>query len=822
MADWKVQAASIATVAGVLTIGAVAFEGGAIEQSIRDRAAEVLAPEITGWATADIDGRDVALTGVAPSEAARALAEQRVARLFGVRGVDMSSTDLLPEQSPYEVRLVRQNGVLSLEGSAPSGPERARMVDAFTRAVPNLAYNDRLTLARGAPENGFAEALAALYPLLAAFETGAIILSDTTVSVAGEAASNEAYARLQAGLPPLPPGYAVADVAVTRPVASPYIYSAAVDDTGVVVSGFAPDPDTRNRLFGLARTAAGQAPIGDRVDLASGAPDGFAEVAADALDFLPLLVRGRVDIADRRIVVSGTAADPAAWRTLNAHLGAWAPAGYTVEADVGLPVVSPYTLTAVRAGDKVTVSGFVPTDAVLEGLKSTATKVAGLKGAVVEATLADGAPDAFAAAAGFAIQALDHLSAGTASLADRRIVIDGTAESGAELLELRALVASAAPEGFEVALTVVPPKVSPYVWSLEKTADSLVVAGYSPSEEVKTAVREASEAASEDLAVADRSQLASGLSPDIAPEAVAAFAAEQLARLDTGRVVLEDGAITLIGATGDARTAVAVRQAFETALPAGTRPSRIALDAPPALTFTIERGLDAVVLEGTVADAAARDRIAEVVRRAFGTIDVEMSLEEFPGLPADAADAAIAAVRAASLLATGTVDLSGTVLTVQGKAFTGVGATRLSTDVATDLPSGYRLDTSISVARREPPVPAAACQGIIDPLLAANALYFEPGVAAVADDSHGFLDRLAGALLRCEGIRLRIEATGDQPGQGAELGKKRATGVARFLETTGMNLNAIETAGVESLPPTTGPAGAADRRIAITVLPATP
>lgn len=695
------------------------------------------------------------------------------------------------------------------------------MVDAFTRAVPNLAYNNRLTLARGAPDRGFTEALTALYPILAEFKSATITLSDTTVTIAGEAASNEAYARMAAGLPALPPGYTIGDVAVVRPVAAPFVYSAAIGDTGVTVSGFAPDPETRNRLFGLARTAAGQSSIADGVDLASGAPDGFAEVAAAALDFLPLLANGRVDMADRRVVISGTAADPAAFRTLNAHLGAWSPAGYTVEADVGLPIVTPYTLTAVRAGDKVTVSGFVPTDAVLEGLKSTATKVAGPKGAVVEATLADGAPDAFAAAAGFALQALDHLAAGTASLADRRIVIDGTATSGGDLLELQALVASAAPEGYEIALSAVPPKVSPYVWSLEKTADSLVVAGFVPSEEARTAVREASEAASEDLAVADRSQLASGLSPDIAPEAVAAFAAEQLARLKTGRVLVEDGAVTLIGATDDARTAVAVRQAFETQLPPGTRAGRIALDAPPALTFHIERGLDAVAIEGTVADAAARDRVAEVVRRAFGTIDVEMSLEEFPGLPADAADAAVAAVRAASLLATGKVDLEGTVLTVQGKAFTGVGATRLSTDVATDLPTGYRLDTSISVARREAPVPAASCQGMIDPLLAANALYFEPGAAAVADDSHGFLDRLAAALLRCQGIRLRIEATGDAAGQGAELGKKRATGVARFLETTGMNLNAIETAGVDALPPAGG-AGTADRRIAITVLPATP
>ncbi|WP_181707132.1 BON domain-containing protein [Chthonobacter rhizosphaerae] len=820
MAGWKVQAASVTAVAAVLTVAAVAIKGGDIEESIRERAGAALAPEVTSWAGLEVNGRDVTLTGAAPTPSARELAENRVERLFGVRDVDTDDVELLPEQTPYVVRMVRQNGVLTLEGSAPSVPERARMMAAFTTAVPNLAYNDRLRLARGAPERGFAEVLQTLYPILGELKSGVITLSDTTVTIEGEAASNEAYGRLQVP-PALPAGYTLASTTVVRPIAAPFSFTAEIDPNGVAVSGYAPDPDARNRLFGLARTAAGLNPVSDRVDLASGAPDGFVETAAAAIDFLDQLATGRIDISGDRVIVSGVAADPASWRMLNAHLAAWKPAGFQVEANVGLPVVAPYTLAAVRSGDKLTVTGFVPTDAVLAGLRSEATRVAGPNNAVVEATLADGAPDGYPGAASFTIQALDHVSAGTASLADRQITISGSAATSADLLELEALVASATPEGYTVTSTVTPPVVSPFVWSLEKTEDSLVVAGFVPSEAARTAIREVAESVSGDLAVADRTQLAAGLPAGVDLEAVAAFAADQIARLDGGSVRLEGETLSLTGASTSARTAATVTSAFDQALPPAVKKGRVTVDAPAALRFTVERALDTVVISGTVADAAARDAVSETVRRSFGAVDVKMSLEEFPGLPAGATDAVVAAVHAASLLATGKVEVDGSVVTVQGKAFTGVGATRLSTDVATDLPSGYRLDASISVAKREPPVPATACQPLVDAVLATNAIRFDTGSGAIAEESHGLVDRVAAVLQRCQGVTVRVEAMSDAPGPVDMLAKERAAAVAQFFNATGIPLESIESAGVEALAPAPGPA-ASDRRIAITVRPTTP
>ncbi|WP_181701837.1 OmpA family protein [Chthonobacter albigriseus] len=829
MVRWQARAAAGILVAVALTFVALLINGGRIVDDVERKSREVLSPEVTSWASVEVDGRDVSLSGSAPTEELRRLAQERVERLFGVRSVDDSSVALLPEAAPYVVTLSRAGSALTISGSAPSGPERRRMVEGFTGAVPNAAYNDRLLLARGAPEKGFGEALARLYPILADISSGSVTLTDQSVAISGEAASNAAYDRLREGVTGLPQGFRVASIDIVRPVATPFSYSAVLDGGAVTVSGYAPDPDTRNALLGAARSAAGQRILRDTVDLASGAPDGFAAAAADALDFLSLMAAGRVDVTDKAISVSGTAATPEAYRTLLAYLDTWNPAGFVVESSIDLPLVKPFTLTVVRDGEKVTVSGFVPSSETLEAVKTAATRVAGLNGAVVEGTLANGAPDGFQAAAVFAVDLMQHLSTGAATIADTRLTIVGAAKTGADLLDVNAEVSANAPEGFEFDVRVSPPLVKPFTWSIEKGAEDVVISGFVPSEESRTVIREAAEDFAGDLGVADRTQLAGGLPAGIDLEAVAAFAADQLAGLDSGKVAFEDGKLSVAGQTKDARAAAAVTRAFDQDLPPGTTKGVVYIDAPPLLQFTIDRGLDALSIQGTIASTKVRDRVADLVARSFGRADVEMSLQEAADLPPGAEEAVIVAIRAAALLATGTVTVSGPTITVQGKAFTGVGATRLSSDIASAVPKGFRLDTSVGVARRGPDVSEGECQALLTDLLSRNAIYFETNKAEIADESHGLIDRIAQTAQRCPEAKLVVEGHTDNVGDPAanlSLSKQRADAVVALLVSTGVDATRLEALGFGADKPaadnSTPDGQARNRRIEMRVVPAAP
>lgn len=780
MVRWTLAAVAGLGAAVLVTGIALISRSGDIEADVAARTAAALSGETNSWASFTVDGRDVALTGAAPDEDLRRFAADRVERQFGVRTADLSATDLLPEAIPYVAAIIRDGGTLTLEGSAPSLPDRRRMVDGFTRAVPDLAYNDRLRLARGMPDPAWLETLAGLYPLAADLSEGRIRLEDRTISITGVAASNAAYDRLTRLAPALPPGYAFAGADVVRPRADPYVYTAVATRDAVVLSGFAPDGSVRNELFAAARTSAGRRPVVDRVDLASGAADGFADAAVAALDYLDLFAEGRIAFSGPEVSVAGRPTTPEAWRTLNAHLAAWRPAGFTVATAVDLPVVAPYTLSATRVGEQVTVTGFVPDEATADALKTAAARVAGLRGPVVETTLAAGAPQGYAAAAAFAIGLLDHLGEGTVVLSGTRISVSGAARSGAEILELDAAIASSAPAGYELQSTVTPPIARPFRWSMVRTADGIAIEGHVPSEAARTAIRDAAEEAAGDLGVADRTSLAGGAPAGVDPVAVGRFAADLLARLQAGRVQLDDATLSVSGATADALAGRAVREALAGELPAGVRLGTVSIDSPSLFQFRIERGLDAVTIDGTVSGPAMRDAVAAAAARVFGRADLEMALSEVDGLPEGAEQVALTAVRAAGLLATGTVAADGAVVQVRGKTFTGVGAARLASDLGAAIPSGFRLETSVGVARSEGPLDAPGCAAALAEVQGRNAILFDAGAAAPAADSHGLVDRLGGIALRCEGVPLTVEGAGPD-------GPARAAAVAAVLESIGVD-----------------------------------
>lgn len=798
MMRWQITVVLSAAAAVAITGAALVASGERIEADLAARATSVLAPETTSWATATVSGRDVALSGSAPSEDLREMAIDRVERVFGVRSVDSTATRLLPEQAPYVVSLTREGNALTISGSAPSLPDRRRMVAALTNAIPGLAYNDGLRLARGLPDAAYLDALSKLYPLLGELSGGTVTLTDRTVAVEGTAASNDAYGRLQHLDLGLPNGYELGRVALVRPVASPFVWSAASDGRRVTIAGVAPDADARLKLYGVVRAGARSGAVIDHVDLASGAPDGFTDVAAQAADMLDFLAFGSVEVRDRTVTITGTASTPETYRTANAYLAAFKPAGYTVDAKVDLPVVSPFTLSASKSGNNLTVTGFVPSEDVAGLVKAAAARVVGERNAVIETVVAAGAPEAFGDAAMLAFSMLENLKDGTVVLTGRKITVTGVAKSGSDLLDVEAASVSSVPQDFEVALQVTPPVVSPYVWAIEKKDDSIVITGSVPSETVRAAIRSMVEDAAGDLAVVDRTQIAAGLAPRVNLETVARFAMDELARLESGFLTLSDAKLSVLGRTSDPRLGMEVVASMDGRLPRAVQKGMVQIDFPPAFRLSIQRGLDAISIDGTAGDEAMRLRVAEAVRRAFGDADVEMNLTIMPGIPEGSADAAILAVRAASLFATGSVTIDGTTITAQGKAFTGIGAVRFSSDIAGDVPKGFRLDTSVGVAPAGPPLEGAACEAALTAVLARSAIYFESGSAVIAKDSHGLLDRLGAEAMRCKDATIVVEGHADSEG-GADaaktLSQARADAVAVFLATVGVDRARIQAKG---------------------------
>jgi hypothetical protein len=772
MLRWQGAAVAGLVAAVVLTALAVLLEAGGIENDLSDRAAVALEGEATSWATVTVDGRDVALTGAAPEQDLLDLAKVRLARIFGVRAVDDAAATLLPEESPYVVTLSREGGTVLVGGYAPSDPERKRILAHVAASLPDLATADALDLARGMPDKAFLDALSRLPPLVADLANGRVMLRDRTVSVDGEAATNDAYDRL-AGLDlALPAGYVLTPPSVVRPVASPYRLSAEMREGRVVLEGFSPDDETRSR-FADAASAGGQVPVEARVDLASGEPPGFAAAVLASVDFLDLFSSGRVSVTDRRVSISGTASSPETWRTLNSHLATFRPDGYVVDVDVGLPVVTPFVLTAIRDGGSVTVTGFAPSTAAVDDIRGVAEQVAGAGRAVVETTLAAGAPEAFPEAAAFAVRLLEHLGKGTVVVADRSISVSGIASSSGDLLELEAAIALEAPEGFPVDNAVQPPVVSPYTWSMERTADSVVIFGYVPSEAVRVAVRDAADDAAGDLAVTDRTALAAGLPEGIDLAAIAAFAAAEIALLDEGRIDLVDRTLSLDGRTADALAGRSALEAFDNQLPAGVEKGKVAVETPMPFRFRVSRNADTVIVDGAVPEVASDRRVRETIARLFGPLRAEIMLTPTDDLRPGAEGIALVALRIAAQLAEGTVTITDGDVAVDGIALTGRSRERLLADLDA-LPDGYAGRETVAPPLARPASTTAACRRDLEAATRQVRIVFNERDDAVADDSAGGVAVLAAALIGCGDVEVDLSVGDAATADPARLARRAA------------------------------------------------
>lgn len=797
MVRWQISAILGVAAAVAVTAAGLITRTADIAVDLGTRAGQVLAGEATSWASVDVRGRDLLLRGDAPSEDLRQLAIERLKRLYGVRSVDASAAGLLPEVSPYVTAFERSGASVTLTGAVPSLPDRARILGALATASPGLSVADHSVLARGAPDRApdrtYVEMLRPLYGLPALLASGSVTLSDRQLTIVGEAASNAAYDQLAALGSTLADRFTLGALDVSRPLAAPFVFSIDRDDAGVTVSGFVPDPQSRADLLDAVHEAVGPRNVFDNLDYASGAPDRFAETAGAAADYLDLLATAHISISDRTVVISGRAVTPEAFRTLNAYLETWNPVGFDLRKSIALPIVEPFTLSASKSGDRVTVSGFVPGADDRDTLREAANAVSGEREPVIETTQADGAPSGFVSAGAFAIGLLGKLDEGTATLSGSHIALSGVAASPGDLIELNAEIANP-PSGFDVSSAVTPPVVVPYVWAVTKDADQLAISGSVPSEAIRSAIGAVADATSGDLGVVDRTSLGAGLDPAIDLVAVARKALVLLGYLDEGEVRFVESVLSVTGKAADPDAGAAIERELDS-LPAGVAKGGVSVESGSAYRFFVERGLDTVTLDGDLSDEGMRGVVREAAEAAFGKADILDSMAVAGSVPPTARDAALLAVRAASLLAKGNVTVEGNVIAVEGSAFTGVGASRLPSELSTGVPPGFKLEVSVDAMPAEPPLEPAACGTAIGSVLARVPVHFEEGAAAIAAGSRGVVDRLGALALRCPAARFAVTATVADAASAAALAVARAGAVAAALADVGVDPARLTTAG---------------------------
>ena len=208
----------------------------------------------------------------------------------------------------------------------------------------------------------------------------------------------------------------------------------------------------------------------------------------------------------------------------------------------------PYSWSATRLGQTVSLSGFVPDEATaIANVAAASTAHPGLR---IEdrQQLAFGAPTGFDAMTQAVLAELPKLASGKIALDDARFCIEGTAATPDAFLTLKTAVDRLPKAGFQpVDCPLEPPVVAPYAWNAERRADGTIgVSGYYPSDAVRAQVLALLRRSFPDAAgIADATKPALG--------APAAFVARvtraigELSRLRSGKVELSGDSYAISG-----------------------------------------------------------------------------------------------------------------------------------------------------------------------------------------------------------------------------------------------------------------------------------
>ncbi len=533
-----------------LTILTVFFQADTIRDDLVSRVEATLISHDIDWADIEVDGRDVVLTGLAPTRAQRPAAIGLVRGINGVRSV-VSRLETAEPVSPYVWSAERRGQQILLQGYMPDPAKLSIIAEKAAGLFPDYEIDNRMQLADGVddtPDEGWTGAALFALDNLALLKQGKVRLSDFSLVIEGAASDERGYQTISEafrGGVGVPDGYILSN-RITLPVVSPYRMVITLDKKNIHLEGFAPDEGSRRHVIETVSRSWPDKPVTGRVRMAAGAPEGWNDAIGFALNELQQLDTGTVSLVNTRLSVTGIARTSASYAAV---MRARERGNFDISLAVTPPPVSPYVWTARREKSTVELAGFVPdpdrrkqildrVKALLPGLKITDSMRYG-----------SGGPSGWIDMIGFSLRQLARLDKGKLTLAGSKLLISGIAASNEDYEQL-VQVSPPATGGMSLSVSISRPVPGLFFWTAVRRGDLLRLAGYVEDDSLRQLITGKARALAPGLTVEDRMSLAGG-QPGTWKDAIV-FALGQLALLKDGTVRVEQHSIAVSGMARDA------------------------------------------------------------------------------------------------------------------------------------------------------------------------------------------------------------------------------------------------------------------------------
>lgn len=750
------------------------FLGEAIERDVGHRAVEV-ASAIAGQApgarpvTAQVDGRDVTISGEALSADGATRAIARLRAEFGVRRALGGLTQVVA-QRPYSWSANRQGDTVSLNGFVPDEATAIANVAAVRAVLPAARIDDRQSLAFGAPA-GFQAMTQAVLAELPALAIGKVALDDTRFCIEGRAATPDGFLALSAAVTALArDGFQSVPCALEPPVVTPYRWGVENPSADQLrLTGFYPSEPVRQQILALLRRSfPGQISIDDRMQPAAGEPAAFLVKVTRAINDVARLRQGKAELTGDAYLLSGDGPDTfEACQALRLQIAQGDGPDSVAQASINCPPEPPPppppVQTLMPALPEIPAPIFLPSE--LPPAAPEAGQTAGASAPAESATAQPSAPPA--------------------SEPD-------------------------APAPSVASPPMQPPPPPPAValnWSAAIDAAQVTLKGLVRDAPARETLLELARRIAPSGAVADQLTVEPNLREEPDYGAATGFALELLGKLKQGSVTLAGAALALSGEVANAQAwreldAALRRQPLPAGLTIGNGNGAAALPVRPyGLSLAADR--TGVTLTGYLPDAQTREALASLVEASPLKGRLTDETEILPGAPAGFAAAARMALGNLLRLDLGSASVVDDLVTLRGLTCRELIRSEVETSAAAGLPAGFRADAVIGLRQTGCVVdPPATCQNDLDALTKNNTVLFAQGTSVVALDAatERVISEAVDILNQCPGTRITIEGHANYDGErggfdNLDLSARRALRVRDELVRRGIDPARLETRG---------------------------
>jgi len=742
-------------------------------------------------------------------------------------GGNLASSNIIPPAaSPYEWMANYDGNAVVLSGFVPNTQASDAIEATVMEQLPEAEVTNELQVAQGAPDN-FVDAANYAIGFFPGFTQGRASYNDTAFTISGVAKSPAEFESAIANLPNLTSGYELAENNIQPVGVSPYEWNATQNGETVVLSGFAPGTAVRDRIEETARSSFPSAEIDNQLEIAGGETAQYDPATLYSLEMLQRFTQGEARLIDDNLTITGRA------KTLDDYDAALAaasdvPNGITLDANVLPPIISPYRFSAVKADNKITISGFVQSEDARTAAITTAREANPGFEIVDELKIADGVPEGiiWSSAIAYGLTQLGGLDDGSMSIIDGNYTISGNAPS----IEVRdsavKSIQSGLAGGMQLASEAIiapepepepgPPLADPYRWSVSKTDNGVSVSGNiadrTDGDGIVSIVKSSLGVAD----VEDQQVIASG-KPD-GFDTVRRIVTNQVKRLEAGQGNIVGTTVSVIGRASDKTIADEIASSISNALPVGYKgttnilfpepepepePEPAAPTADP-YRWSVSKQPSGIVVRGNVMDEAAKAATIEMVNNRLGA-EAEDRQTIALGKPTGFDDARLLVTRQLRLLEAGQGNVVGNTLSVSGRAKNENIKNLVDKTIQNQLPEGFTGSTNILFPKPEPaPVPeppsvdAEACQNLITNAVGERKILFETDKAIIRPESEAILKAVAEAAAQCPAVRMEIAGHTDSRGRDAynqELSEARANSVRTYLVNAGINASRLDASG---------------------------